>query len=183
MTENMENGLYEQTKSVIRELLDRAQRKPGELFVVGCSSSEVTGGVIGHNSVPEAAEEICRAVTEELAKQGLYLCAQCCEHLNRAIIMEREAAEKYGYEPVAVVPYPKAGGSFAAAAYHTMKDPVAVEAVRAHAGIDIGGTLIGMHLRPVAVPVRLSRDHIGKAIILCAVTRPKYIGGSRAHYE
>ena len=176
-------SIYEETKAVLTELLDQLTCTEGELFVVGCSSSEVTGGVIGHNSAPETAEEICRAVMEVLDGRGLFLCAQCCEHLNRAIILEREAAVRYGYEPVSVVPYPKAGGSFATAAYHAMKDPVAVEEVRAHAGIDIGGTLIGMHLRPVAVPVRLSKSKIGQANILCAKTRPKFIGGSRAHYE
>lgn len=118
-----------------------------------------------------------------LKERGIFLCAQCCEHLNRAIILEREAADKYGLEPVNVVPQPKAGGSFATTAYARFTEPVAVEEVRAMAGIDIGGTLIGMHLRRVAVPVRLSVKKIGEAPILCARTRPKFIGGERAHYD
>ena len=116
-------------------------------------------------------------------EKGVYLAAQCCEHLNRALILEEECALKYGYEPVCVVPQPKAGGSFATAAWKHFTSPVAVEHIRAHAGLDIGGTLIGMHLRDVAVPVRLSQKTVGEAILLCARTRPKFIGGSRAHYE
>ena len=118
-----------------------------------------------------------------LRERGVYLAAQCCEHLNRALIVEEACAERYGYEPVCVVPKPKAGGSFATRAWQIFEHPTAVERVRAHAGLDIGGTLIGMHLREVAVPVRLSLDHIGQAILLCARTRPRFIGGSRAAYE
>ena len=114
---------------------------------------------------------------------GIYLAAQCCEHLNRALIVERECAEKYGYEIVSVKPQPKAGGSFATAAYDAFEVPVALEHIKAHAGIDIGGTLIGMHLKDVAVPVRLSVSRIGEAVLLCARTRPKYVGGIRAIYE
>ena len=117
-----------------------------------------------------------------LKEKGIWLCAQCCEHLNRALIVERTCAEKYGYEQVCVVPKPKAGGSFATEAFYGFEDPVAVEHIKAHAGIDIGGTLIGMHLRDVAVPVRLSVSKIGMANIICARTRPKYIGGERAAY-
>ena len=113
----------------------------------------------------------------------MYLAAQCCEHLNRALIVERECAERYLLEPVCVVPKPKAGGSFATRAWENFTAPAAVEHIRAHAGMDIGGTLIGMHLRDVAVPVRLSQDKIGEAAIICARTRPKYIGGERARYE
>ena len=117
-----------------------------------------------------------------LKEKGIWLCAQCCEHLNRALIVERACTEKYGYEQVCVVPKPKAGGSFATEAFYGFEDPVAVEHIKAHAGIDIGGTLIGMHLRDVAVPVRLSVSKIGMANIICARTRPKYIGGERAAY-
>jgi uncharacterized protein (TIGR01440 family) len=111
------------------------------------------------------------------------LAAQCCEHLNRAIILEEAAAEKYRLPIVNAVPQPKAGGSFATAAYRAFEHPVAVESVQAHAGMDIGDTLIGMHLRPVAVPVRLDVKKIGEANLVCARTRPKYIGGERAHYD
>ena len=105
------------------------------------------------------------------------------QHLNRALVLERDCARQYGYDPVCVIPQPKAGGSFATTAWKSFTAPVAVEHIRAHAGLDIGGTMIGMHLRDVAVPVRLSLDHIGQAILLCARTRPKLIGGSRAVYE
>ncbi len=165
------------------ELLDAAKLEAGDLFVVGCSSSEVLGGHIGKASSLEAAQAVFAGIYPILKERGIFLAAQCCEHLNRALIIERSCAERYGYEPVSVRPQPKAGGSFATAAWDTFDHPTAVEHIRAHAGLDIGGTLIGMHLRDVAVPVRLSLDHIGQAILLCARTRPKFIGGSRAVYE
>ena len=167
----------------MRELLDAAGLRQGDLFVVGCSSSEIVGATIGHGSSYETAEEVYSAIAQVLSEKGIFFAAQCCEHLNRALIVERACAEKYGLEPVCVVPQPKAGGSFATAMWRHAKDPVAVEHLRAHAGMDIGGTLIGMHLRDVAVPVRLSMDRIGDAILLCARTRPKYIGGERARYQ
>jgi len=172
-----------QARTAVMELLDAARLHPGDIFVVGCSSSEVLGGRIGKASSREAAEAVFTGIYPVLREQGVYLAAQCCEHLNRALIAERECAEQYGYEPVCVVPQPKAGGSFATQAWRTFSRPTAVEHIRAHAGLDVGGTLIGMHLREVAVPVRLSVDHIGQAILLCARTRPKFIGGSRAVYE
>lgn len=178
----MWNQIKEEAAKAVTELLEKANLKKGDIFVVGCSSSEITGNRIGTESVIEAAKAVHDAIAPLLAEKGIYLAAQCCEHLNRALIIEEEAAEKYGLEPVSVVPQKKAGGSFATETYLAMKNPVAVESVRAHAGIDIGGTLIGMHLKAVAVPVRLSIDHIGKAHILCARTRPKYIGGERAKY-
>ena len=172
-----------QARTAALELLDAAGLKAGDIFVVGCSSSEVLGGHIGKASSREAAEAVFSGIYPVLKERGIYLAAQCCEHLNRALIVEAECAEKYGYEPVRVVPQPHAGGSFATQAWRTFERPTAVEHIRAHAGLDIGGTLIGMHLREVAVPVRLSLDHVGQAILLCARTRPKYIGGSRAVYE
>ncbi|MBO4229061.1 MAG: TIGR01440 family protein [Clostridia bacterium] len=175
--------ITEDSCRAVTELLESSGLKEGELFVVGCSSSEIAGGTIGHNSSMECAEAVFKGISPVLSERGIFLCAQCCEHLNRAIILEREAAMRYGYEPVCVIPQPKAGGSFATVTWNSMRDPVAVEAIRAHAGIDIGGTLIGMHLRSVAVPVRLSVKKIGEAGILCARTRPKYIGGIRARYE
>ena len=179
--------MYEEIKrqaaNAVSELLAEAVLKEGSILVIGCSSSEIVGERIGHGSSVEAAEAVYEAVAPILAENGIYLAAQCCEHLNRAIIMEAKCAERYGYEPVCVVPQPKAGGSFATAAWKHLASPVAVEHVRAHAGMDIGGTLIGMHLREVAVPVRLTEKRIGEAILLCARTRPKFIGGSRAHYE
>ena len=126
------------------------------MFVVGCSSSEIVGGHIGKDSSLEAAQAVYAGIAPVLAENGIWLAAQCCEHLNRAIIIEREAAEKYGWEEVCVVPRPHAGGSWATTCWKKFREPVAVEEIRAHAGIDIGGTLIGMHLKRVAVPVRLS---------------------------
>lgn len=172
-----------QASQATSELLDAANLRPGDIFVVGCSSSEVLGGHIGKASSPEAACAILSGILPLLKDRGAYLAAQCCEHLNRALIIEESCARQYGYEPVAVIPQPKAGGSFATAAYAAFEAPVAVEHIRAHAGLDIGGTLIGMHLKDVAVPVRLSLDHIGEALLLCARTRPKFIGGSRAVYQ
>ena len=168
---------------VITELLDQAKLKPGSLFVIGCSSSEMVGNRIGKGSSMEAAQAAFQGIYPILKDHGIHLAVQCCEHLNRALIMERAVAERKGYEIVNVMPQPHAGGSFAVTAWNALEDPVAVEAIQADAGIDIGGTLIGMHLRRVAVPVRTSLNHIGEAIVLCARTRPKYIGGPRAVYQ
>ena len=170
-------------KIAFSELLEQSKISVGEILVVGCSSSELLGGTIGKNSAPEAADALLEAIYPALCEKRIFLAAQCCEHLNRALIIERECAQKYGLEIVCVVPQPKAGGSFATAVYNKMKDPVAVECIKAHAGIDIGATLIGMHLKAVAVPVRLSISKIGEAPIVCARTRPKYIGGERAKYN
>ena len=175
--------ITEQAVPVFEELIEAAGLSKGQILVVGCSSSELLGATIGKGSSFETANELFEAVYPLLQKKGIYLAAQCCEHLNRALIVERACAEQYGLEPVMVVPYPKAGGSFATAAWRHFESPVAVEHIRAHAGIDIGGVLIGMHLRDVAVPLRLSVAKIGEANILCAKTRPKLIGGERAKYE
>lgn len=178
----MEN-IKEQANKAINELIEIAELKQGDLLVIGCSSSEIVGGSIGKNSSLEAAEQVFEGIYPVLKEKGIYLAAQCCEHLNRALIIEAEAAEKFGYEVVSVVPQPKAGGSFATTAYKNFHSPVAVESINAKAGMDIGGTLIGMHLKRVAVPVKLSLNKIGDAILLCARTRPKYIGGERARYN
>lgn len=172
-----------QARRAVEELLDQAKLERGDLFVVGCSSSEITGGRIGHASNLEAAQAVFAGIFPVLRERGIWLAAQCCEHLNRALVLERACARQYGYDPVWVVPQPKAGGSFATTAWRSFDDPVVVERIRAHGGLDIGGTLIGMHLREVAVPVRLSLDHIGQAVLLCARTRPRLIGGARAVYE
>lgn len=177
----MNTELYNQAKQAAEEIIAAAGLKQGDILVVGCSSSEVTGGVIGHNSSLETAEQVFGGIYAATQAKGVYLAAQCCEHLNRAICVERAAVPDA--ETVWVVPQPKAGGSFATTAYRTFKDPVMLEEIKADAGLDIGGTLIGMHLKRVAVPVRLSLDHIGSAILLAARTRPKYIGGERAKYE
>lgn len=175
--------LTAQARQATEELLEAAHLETGDIFVVGCSSSEIMGGHIGHDSSMEAAAAVLAGVQPPLQEQGVYLAAQCCEHLNRAIVLEREAAKAYGCQIVAAIPQPHAGGSWATSCWCAFKDPVLVEEVRAAAGMDIGGTLIGMHLRRVAVPVRLSLDHIGQAILLCARTRPPFIGGARAVYS
>ena len=175
--------IKDQATAAARELCDVAGLKKGDIFVVGCSSSEVVGKHIGKFSAFEAARAVFEGIYPVLCERGIFLAAQCYEHLNRALIIEAECAEKYGYDQVSVKPQPKAGGSFATLSYSQMTSPVAVESIKAHAGIDIGGTLIGMHLRAVAVPVRLEIRKIGEAPILCARTRPKYIGGPRAIYE
>ena len=175
--------IKEQARRAAAELLEKAGLHPGDLFVVGCSSSEILGGTIGKASSLEAAQAVLAGIYPLLQERNIFLAAQCCEHLNRALIVEAACARQYGYDPVSVRPQPKAGGSFATAAWEAFQHPVAVEHVRAHAGLDIGGTLIGMHLRDVAVPVRLSLDHVGQALLLCARTRPKFIGGSRACYD
>lgn len=179
----MYEEITNQARSVVTELLEQAKLKSGSLLVIGCSSSEMVGQRIGKGSSMEAAQAAFRGIYPVLQEQGIHLAVQCCEHLNRALILERKVAEERGYEIVNVVPQPMAGGSFAVTAWNTFSDPVAVETVAADAGIDIGGTLIGMHLRRVAVPVRTSLRQIGEVIVLCARTRPKYIGGPRAIYE
>ena len=179
----MLDDIRRQTRSAILQLLEIARPRPQDIVVVGCSSSEVAGRRIGSTSSPEIAGAIFEGLYPVLQERQLFLAAQCCEHLNRALIVERAAAERYRLEIVNAVPQPKAGGSFAAAAYAAFADPVAVEEVRAVCGMDFGGTLIGMHLARVAVPVRLDSGRIGEASLICARTRPKFIGGARAQYD
>ena len=179
----MYESIKNQARAAVEELLAVAQVKKGGLFVVGCSSSEILGNVIGKGGSLDAAGAVFDGIWPLLKERGIYLAAQCCEHLNRALILEEEAAEKFGYDPVTVVPWEHGGGSFATTAWRHFTDPVAVEHIRADAGIDIGLTMIGMHLKDVAVPVRLSIKKIGEAPIVCARTRPKLIGGERARYE
>lgn len=178
----MYEALKQETEAAVKELVEKSGVKPGDLVVVGCSSSEVLGEHIGKGSSPETGKLIAETILTVLSENGIFLAAQCCEHLNRALIIERAAAEKFMYDEVCVRPMPKAGGSFATAVYEAMNDPVAVEHVRAKAGLDIGNTLIGMHLKDVAVPLRLSVKKIGEAHVNAAYTRPKLIGGVRAHY-
>ena len=177
----MKEILAAQCRSAIEELCTVAKLKAGDIVVVGCSTSEVLGSRVGTNSDPGTAKTLFTSLHGYLCERGIYLAAQCCEHLNRAIVVE--AAAVPDAEQVNVVPQPKAGGSFATAAYHGFQHPVVVEEICANAGLDIGATLIGMHLKRVAVPVRLKTDHIGEAILIAARTRPKFIGGVRARYD
>lgn len=173
--------IYEQTTAVVSELYEKAKLKKGSIIVVGCSTSEVVGSTIGTNSNVEVAGEIFKALHDYTKSKEVYLAIQCCEHLNRAIIIEREAVPFA--EPVNVVPQPKAGGSLATQAYAAFTHPVALEEIKADAGLDIGFTLIGMHLKKVAVPLRLEHHTIGEAMVIAARTRPKFIGGERARYD
>jgi len=171
------------TSQALRELLAAAKLKAGQVLVVGCSTSEIIGGEIGTCGNEPVGQAVYQALAEILTAEGLYLAVQCCEHLNRGLVMERDCAEKYGWEIVNVIPQLNAGGALATVTYHSLKDPVVVEAARCHCGLDIGGTLIGMHLRPVAVPVRGTVPAIGQGRLTMARTRPRMVGGDRAIYR
>ena len=177
----MNKQIYDQALSTISELYEKAGLCPGDIVVIGCSTSEICGSKIGTNSVPEVAAKIFDAFLSFAKEHEINLAVQCCEHLNRAIVIERSSAS--GCDRVNVVPKPKAGGSMATAAYKKFDDPIVVEEIKADAGIDIGMTLIGMHLKKVAVPLRLENNHIGEALVIAARTRPKFIGGERAVYD
>lgn len=176
--------IYDQTADAVRELvnIDRPFLRPVSLLVIGCSSSEIAGGTIGHDSTYEYGQAVAHAVIDAAKELNYTPVFQCCEHLNRALVIEQDMAERLGLEIVCAVPRMKAGGSCATAAWKKLMDPVLVEHVRADAGIDIGLTMIGMHLKDVAVPIRLTRTHIGDALITAACTRPRLIGGERARY-
>ncbi len=177
---------YAETKRVLKAFLEpyKDDLNDDTVLVIGCSSSEVMGGRIGKNSNVETGAEIAKAAMDVVTEYGIHLAAQCCEHLNRALVVEKYVAQAHDWEVVCVVPQPKAGGSFATAVYQLMSQPVMVEEVQADYGVDIGDTMIGMHLKRVAIPVRLAPDDtIGEARVAGARTRPKLIGGARAHYE
>ena len=177
----MYEDIKAQAKASAEEIIEVSGIKKGQILVVGCSTSEICGDKIGTNSNLEVAQAAFAGIYEATKQKGIYLAAQCCEHLNRAIIVER-AAVPFA-EIVNAVPQPKAGGSFGTTAYKVFEDPVAVEEIKADAGIDIGGTLIGMHIRKVAVPVRLKNNRIGEALVSAARSRAKFIGGERAVYD
>lgn len=170
-----------QCKNAVEELIQIAKLKKGNVVVVGCSTSEVVGSKIGTNSDPNTAEKIFEGLYSALNEKGIFLAVQCCEHLNRAIVVESDTLPNA--EPVNVIPQKKAGGSLATVAYSNFKNPIVVEQIKADAGLDIGDTLIGMHLKSVAVPVRLSIKTIGEAHLTAARVRPKFIGGIRAIYD
>ena len=175
------DSIKKQAYCAAKEIIETAKLKKGQILVIGCSTSEVIGDKIGTNSSPETANAVFEGIYEAAAEHGVFVAAQCCEHLNRAIIIEEDAVPNGEF--VNVVPQPKAGGSFATAAYNTFKSPVALEEIKADAGLDIGSTLIGMHLKKVAVPVRLQNNKIGNATLTAARVRPKFIGGERARYN
>jgi len=171
-----------QARTAASGLLEVAKLRPGQVLVLGCSTSEVQGKRIGSTGNTEVAAAVLDGVEEALKGTGVQLAVQCCEHLNRALVVERETQEKYNLTEVTVLPVPHAGGATAATALRRFRDPVMVESIQAHAGIDIGDTLIGMHLRPVAVPTRLAIRSVGDAHLTLARTRPRLIGGNRAVY-
>lgn len=175
--------LTQDVNTALKELLEVAQLKKGQIVVVGCSTSEVAGEKIGTHSSPEIAAALMEGIYPLLKEKSLYLAVQCCEHLNRALVVEEECMDKYGLEQVSVYPIQGAGGSLGNKAMKTLEKPVVVENIQAHAGIDIGDTFIGMHLKPVAVPIRSSVKKIGEAHLTTARTRPKLIGGERARYH
>lgn len=175
-------AITRQLTEAAEELITVAKAKPGQVFVVGCSTSEVIGNKIGTGGSSEAAVAMFKALQAVTASHGLYLAIQCCEHLNRAVVVEAAAMERYGWQEVTVRPMPHAGGAMGTAAYENFTEPVVVEAITAHLGLDIGQTLIGMHLKRVAVPVRLQHKFIGEAVLTAARTRPPLIGGERARY-
>lgn len=182
MEEKLYSEILKELKEAAEELIELAKPRAGQIFVVGCSTSEVLGSKIGTGGSTELAVAMfktLRAVTEE---HKLYLAIQCCEHLNRSIVLEAEAMERYGFNEVTVRPMPHAGGALGTAAYENFAEPVVVEGIVAHLGLDIGQTLIGMHLKRVAVPVRLQHKAIGEAVLTAARTRPPLVGGERAKY-
>ncbi|KQU58467.1 TIGR01440 family protein [Rossellomorea marisflavi] len=170
-------------QTILQEFHDQVPLRRGQVLVIGCSTSEVMGEKIGTAGTIDTAELIYEELKEYADKSGVSLAFQCCEHLNRAIVIERETAETKNLDEVTVVPVRKAGGAMATHAYHRFQDPVIVEHIKADAGIDIGDTFIGMHLKHVAVPVRVSVRSLGHAHVTLARTRPKLIGGNRAVYE
>lgn len=179
----MNNSTLVETKNALEELIETCGIGNGDLLVIGCSTSEIVGNSIGKGSSPDVANALVEIIMPILNSRGIWLAAQCCEHLNRALIVEKETAKKLNLEPVCVRPKPTAGGSFATAVYEAMKEPVAVEHIKADAGLDIGNTLIGMHLKHVAIPLRLKTNRIGEAFVTAAKVRAKYIGGERAQYN
>ena len=172
-----------QLEELLSEISEQVNLEPGSFFVVGCSTSEVAGKRIGTSGAWEIGEALYEPLKAFADKYRLNLAFQGCEHINRALTIERDAAKIGNLEPVTVIPTPQAGGSMSAFAYAQMSNPVVVEELKAHAGIDIGQTLIGMHLKQVAIPIRTSIDKVGNAVVTIASTRPKLIGGERAIYS
>ena len=177
------NHIQQQSKEILAELVSKSSVNSQKILVVGCSTSEVLGKKIGTSSDLNVAKSIFLGLAEIALENQLPLAAQCCEHLNRAIVVEAEVAKKFNLEVVNVVPILKAGGAFATTCWENFKNPVAVEKIQADFGLDIGGTLIGMHIKPVAVPFKPSIKNLGYANVICARSRPKFVGGSRAQYD
>ncbi|MDO5717432.1 MAG: TIGR01440 family protein [Tissierellia bacterium] len=170
------------TEEAIKELVEIAEMRENDIFVIGASTSEIQGSRIGKNSNIEIGEAVIETALSVLRPMGIYLAVQGCEHINRALVIEREAAERYGFEEVTVKPALHAGGACSLSAYKMANDPVMIEHIVAKAGLDIGDTSIGMHIKFVQIPVRLKVKEIGQAHISALKSRPKLIGGPRADY-
>ncbi|MFC5701555.1 TIGR01440 family protein [Cohnella faecalis] len=183
MTSSNELSIADEVEQVLRELVQAGSIREGQCVVIGCSTSEVRGRHIGTSGTEEVAEQIHKGVERVKREAGFHVLWQCCEHLNRALAVERSVAERFGLTEVSAVPVAKAGGSMAAYAYKQLANPCLVESVQARAAVDIGETLIGMHLQAVAVPVRPSIRYIGQARVTMAYSRPRLIGGARAVYD
>ncbi len=177
------NEIFSTLEAAVSALTEAGDMAPGSLIVLGCSTSEVAGARIGKGSVPELGEIIADAMITACYNHGMQAAFQCCEHLNRAIVMEKQTLRQYGCTQVRAIPQPKAGGSVPAAAWKMLQEPALAVSVQADAAIDVGDTLVGMHIRPVAVPLRIEIDHVGHANLVMAYSRLPYIGGSRAVYE
>ena len=177
-----EKDIQRETSQIVEDVLEKANLKQGAIFVLGLSSSEVIGGQIGKESSQEIGEIIVKTILDILEEKGIHLAVQGCEHVNRALGVEWQVAEQFGLEIVSVLPTLHAGGSGQLAAFKFMKDPVEVEFITAHAGIDIGDTAIGMHVKHVQVPIRPVLREIGHAHVTALASRPKLIGGARAQY-
>ena len=175
--------IQSQTRATMEKLLEIAKLRERQIVVIGCSTSEISGNKIGSATNPDIAGVMIKELMEPCKKAGIYLAIQCCEHLNRALVIEHECAQLYHLDEVNVRPVHKAGGALAEIAMNSFVEPVVVERIVADAGLDIGDTIIGMHLRSVVVPVRTEHHKIGCANVVMARTRKKYIGGPRAQYQ
>ncbi len=178
-------SITEEVNALVKEVAEKARLKEGDLLVIGCSTSAVQGELIGTHSSIDLGAQLWQGVESAVKELKLDLAVQCCEHLNRALVTEKRVMERYGFERVNAIPQPKAGGSFATQAYQHFEEPVLVEDIKhsALAGIDIGGVLIGMHVKPVVVPLKLQQSSVGEARIIAARYRPRFVGGSRAVYD
>jgi uncharacterized protein (TIGR01440 family) len=174
--------ISEQVTAVLNALNEAMPLSKEHILVVGTSTSEVIGKHIGSAGTVEVAKAIYDALLAFQEKTGVHYAFQCCEHLNRALVVDEQLAKERGLERVTVIPVRSAGGAMATYAYCKMENPVVVESIKADCGIDIGDTFIGMHLKPVVVPVRCEVTEIGHAHVTVARTRPKLIGGERAVY-
>jgi uncharacterized protein (TIGR01440 family) len=170
-------------EKAIRELIEIVEPDSGEIFILGGSTSEIQGKEIGSATDLKLGKKIIEVIMEIMAEYELYLAVQGCEHINRSLVIEKKCQLLNHFSEVNVIPQRHAGGAFATEAFELFDEPVTVENMEADLGIDIGDALIGMHLKNVAVPVRLTIKEIGEAHLTAARTRLKLVGGVRAKYR